>query len=45
MASAVMTEEIGGDAELARQYVVWTSALSSLSLFVLVLALRRMGLL
>ncbi len=45
VASAVMTEEIGGDAELARQYVVWTSALSSLSLFVLVLALRRMGLL
>lgn len=45
VASAVMTEEIGGDSELARQYVVWTSALSSLSLFVLVLALRRMGLL
>ena len=44
-ASAVMTEEIGGDAELARQYVVWTNALSSLSLFALVLALRRMGLL
>ena len=45
VASAVMTEEIGGDAELARQYVVWTSALSSLSLFVLVLILRRLGLL
>ena len=45
VASAVMTEEIGGDAELARQYVVWTSALSSLSLFALVLALRGMGLL
>lgn len=45
VASAVMTEEIGGDAELARQYVVWTSALSSLSLFVLVLVLRRLGLL
>ena len=45
VASAVMTEEIGGDAELSRQYVVWTSALSSLSLFVLVLVLRRMGLL
>lgn len=45
VASAVMTEEMGGDAELARQYVVWTSALSSLSLFILVLALRRGGLL
>lgn len=45
VASAVMTEEMGGDAELARQYVVWTSTLSSLSLFLLVLVLHGGGIL
>lgn len=44
-ASAVMTEEMGGDAELARQYVVWTSALSMFTLFVWILLLRTAGIL
>ncbi len=45
VASAVMTEEMGGDAELARQYVVWTSALSMFTLFLWILLLRSVGIL
>lgn len=44
-ASAVMAEEMGGDAELARQYVVWTAALSMFTLFVWIFLLRTVGLL
>ena len=45
VASAVMTEEMGGDGELARQYVVWTSALSMFTLFLWILLLRSAGVL
>ena len=44
-ASAVMAEEMGGDAELARQYVVWTSALSMGTLFLWIFFLRSVRLL
>lgn len=44
-ASAVMAEEMGGDAELARQYVVWTSAFSMITLFLWIFLLRAAGLL
>ena len=43
-ASAVMAEEMGGDAELARQYVVWTSALSMGTLFLWIFLLRTLQL-
>ena len=42
-ASAVMAEEMGGDAELARQYVVWTSAFSMGTLFLWIFLLRKSG--
>ena len=45
VASAVMTEEMGGDAELARQYVVWTAELSMFTLFLWILLLRAVGIL
>ena len=44
-ASAVMAEEMGGDAEQARQYVVWTSAFSMITLFLWIFLLRAAGLL
>lgn len=44
-ASAVMAEEMGGDAELARQYVVWTSAFSMGTLFLWIFLLRTVHLL
>ena len=44
-ASAVMAEEMGGDAELARQYVVWTSAFSMGTLFLWIFLLRTLHLL
>lgn len=40
VASGVMAEEMGGDAELARQYVVWTAALSMITLLFWILLLR-----
>lgn len=44
-ASAAMAEEMGGDAELARQYVIWTCALSMLTLLVWIFCFRSAGLL
>lgn len=41
-ASAIMAEEMGGDGELARQYVVWTSAFSMVSLFMWLVLLRSL---
>lgn len=43
--STVMVQEIGGDEQLASQLVVWTSALSMLSIFCFVCVLRAGGLL
>jgi len=40
---AVMAEEMGGDAELSRQYAVWTTALSMITLFFWILILRTSG--
>lgn len=42
---AVMAEEMGCDGELARQYAVWTTALSMVSLFVWIVLLRSAGML
>ena len=42
--AGVMTEEIGGDAELARQYVIWTSAFSMVTLFFWIVVLHAAGL-
>ena len=44
-ASAVMAEEMGGDGELARQYVVWPCALSMLTLLLWIVFLREFALL
>lgn len=44
-ASAVMAEEMGGDAELARQYVVLTSGCSMATLFLWIFLLRSVHLL
>lgn len=44
-ASAVMAEEMGGDAELARQYVVWTTICSVFSLIAWIFLLRTAHLL
>ena len=41
LTSAVMAEEMGGDGELARQYVVWTCALSMLTLLLWIVFLRE----
>ena len=43
VSSAVMTQEIGGDDQLASQLVVWTSVFSMLTIFLLVYGLRAMG--
>lgn len=40
-----MAEEMGGDGELARQYVVWTCALSMLTLLLWIVFLREFALL
>ena len=45
VASAVMAEEMGNDAELARQYVVWSCALSTFTLLVWIFCFRHFGLL
>ena len=42
--AGVMTEEIGGDTELARQYVIWTSAFSMVTLFFWIVVLHAAGL-
>jgi len=43
VSSAVMTQEIGGDDQLASQLVVWTSVLSMLTIFITVYILRSVG--
>jgi predicted permease len=45
VSSAVMASEMGGDEQLASQYVVWTSLLSMLTIFLLVALLRGLHLL
>jgi len=45
VSSAVMTQEIGGDDQLASQLVVWTSVLSMVTIFLFVYILRAMGML
>ncbi|MDD3346569.1 AEC family transporter [Oscillibacter sp.] len=45
VSSAVMAQEMGGDDQLANQLVVWTSALSMVSIFCIVYILRVGGLL
>ena len=44
-ASGIMAEEMGGDAELGRQYVVWTAAFSMGTLFLWIFFLHSAGLL
>ena len=44
-ASGIMAEQIGGDTELAYQYVVWTAACSMGTLFLWIFMLRAVGLL
>lgn len=43
IASEVMVQEMGGDDQLACQLVVWSSALSMFTIFVIVWLLRAMG--
>ena len=43
VSSAVMTQEIGGDDQLASHLVVWTSVFSMLTIFLLVYFLRSIG--
>lgn len=45
VASAVMAEEMDNDGQLAGQLVVWTALLSAFSIFMMVLALKAIGLL
>lgn len=45
VSSGVMVQEIGGDEQLANQLVVWTSVWSLLTIFLIVSALRAVGLL
>ncbi len=45
VSSAIMAGAMGSDEELAGQLVVWTSLLSMVSLFVIIILLRGMGLL
>ena len=45
VSSAIMATSIGGDDELARQYVVWTSVASMASLFLITALLRGVGIL
>ena len=44
VASAPMTAEMGGDAELARQYVMWTNVFLVISMPIEIIALRMWGL-
>lgn len=43
VSAAVMSETMGGDGELARQYVVWSTMLSMFTLFFWTVLLRTMG--
>jgi len=43
VSSAVMTQEIGGDDQLAGQLVVWTTVMSLFSVFCIVCLLRTIG--
>lgn len=43
VSSAPMAQEMGGDGELAGQLVLWTTAMSSLTLFGFIYALRLLG--
>lgn len=43
VSSAVMVQEIGGDDQLASQLVVWTSAASMITIFLVVFVLRIVG--
>lgn len=43
VASAIMAKEMGADAELAGQLVVWTSLLSAITIFIYVTILRSIG--
>jgi len=45
VSSAVMVQEIGGDDQLASQLVVWSSALSMVTVFCIVWLMRTVGLL
>ena len=45
VSSAIMAKQMGGDSQLATQYVVWTSLVSVVTVFLLVSALMSMGLL
>lgn len=41
VSSAVMTGEIGGDEQLASQFVVWTSLFSMLSMFLIIFMMKK----
>ncbi len=43
--SAIMAEEMGGDGDLARQLVLWTSVASAFSLFIIISLCRSLALL
>ncbi len=43
VSSAVMAKEMGGDDELAGQLVVWTSLISTVTIFIYVAALKMLG--
>lgn len=43
VSSAVLAKEMGGDDELAGQLVVWTTVLSSVTVFLIILTLRLLG--
>ena len=43
VSSAPMAQEMGGDGELAGQLVLWTTAVSSVTLFAFMYALRLLG--
>ena len=45
VSSAIMAEEMENDGQLAGQLVVWTTLISSLSIFIIVLGLKAVGLL
>lgn len=45
VSSAIMAQEMDNDGDLAGQYVVWTSILSIVTIFIFVVVLRLMGLL
>lgn len=42
VSSAVMVSEIGGDEQLANQYVVWTSVFSMLSMFIVIFVMKSL---